>query len=291
MNRTTIRGGFTLVELLVILAIAGVLSALVLLSSTSTRCGSRQLKDSTQVRGLHQGFVSWAQNNNDQFPLPSTLDVNNTTVADMGTAKDHTANIFSPLVFNGTISVELLISPAEASGKIRLYDAYEFENPRTAVIPAKALWDPGLRADFTSADGGHISYAHMIPSGARMPNWTNSSTTANAGAAIMGNRGPQIASVTQRSRGTVDTKLANPESCTLLIHGSRNKWEGNIVFNDNHVEFVTSLKAGTYTDTRGVQRDDILFFNEPDDPKGTNNFLGVFNKAGPVPSAFQSIWD
>jgi type II secretory pathway pseudopilin PulG len=297
MKRNVLGGGFTLAELLAVVIVVVVFAAVFIVPNAGRRtgCGNRQSRDSTQVRGLHHGLVTWAQSNKDQYPLPSAVDVNNVTVADIGGAKDHTANILSMLVYNGTISTELLISPAEASGTIRLKDDYEFETPKAAVDPAKALWDPSLSADFTRV--GNISYAHMLPSGPRLSAWGNSGgATAGVGVlsegrAVLGNRGPEIASVKQNPDGTAIPTVANPKSTTLMIHGSRSKWEGNVAFEDNHVEFMTSLKGGTYLDAKGVKREDILFYDEPDDAAGMNNFLGIFTKAGGTPGQFRAIWD
>lgn len=291
MKRGVFRGGFALIELLVIVAVVLIAGVVLLLPSIGrTGCGNRQLRDWTQVRGLHQGMVTWAQSHHDRFPLPSVLDPGNLTVKEMGTEKDHTANILSPLIFNGTISTELLINPAEASGKIRLKDDYEFENPKAAVNPAKALWDPSLRVDFTSEQGGNNSYAHLLPSGARLKLWTNTNSLGPA-QAVLGNRGPEIASVKQNRDGTVAPKLVNPDTITFLIHGSRKAWEGNVAFQDNHVEFLSSLKRGSYVDSKGVKREDVLFFDEPDDPTGLNALLGIFTKAGGTPREFTAIWD
>jgi hypothetical protein len=209
-------------------------------------------------------------------------------VAEVGPAKDHTANIFSPLILTGTISTEILISPQEANPKIKLMDDYEFDSPKAATDPAKALWDPAFSADFTSDRGGSNSYAHMLPSGARLPMWSGS---CPAQIPILGNRGPEITSVRESADGNVDPILANPNTLTFLIHGNPKKWEGNLAFADNHVEFVTQMRVGTYLDRQMKSHQDILYFDEPDDAAGTNAFLGIFTKAGPTPAAFKSIWD
>lgn len=289
MKRRFFGGGFSLLELLVVVAVIAFAIGLFLPAMGRT-CGggSRQLRDSTQVRGIHQALVTWAQSHKDRYPIPSLLDVNNATVADLGTAKDHTANILSPLVFNGSMSPEILINPAEASGKIHLKEDYEYDSPKAAVDPENALWDPSLSADFTSAAGGNISYAHLLPIAKSTERWAN---TFSASEVVIGNRGQEIRSVTQHADGTVTPTFALSDSITLLIHGSRTKWEGNIAFNDNHIEFMTQPKVGTYIDGSGKPREDLLFYDEPDDAAGTNAFLGIFIKAGPTRASFKSIWD
>jgi hypothetical protein len=291
MARIAVRRGFTVIDLIVVVFSIGLLGAVVVLITAPAMaprgCGSRQLRDSMQVRGIHQAMVVWAHNNKDQYPLPSLIDVENATVAEEGAAKDTTANILSMLVYNGSIGNEMLFSPAEASGSISLCETYEFEQPKGAVDPAKAQWDPKLRADFTSGEGGHVSYAHLLPSGERLKKWGNS---FNADDAILGNRGPQVYSVTYDKRGLASPVL-DQNSTTHLIHGSRVKWEGNIAFNDNHVEFVNEPKAGTFVTGAGAKREDLLFYDEPDDASARNHVLSIFIKAGPALSDFKPIWD
>lgn len=100
----------------------------------------------------------------------------------------------------------------------------------------------------------------------------------------------QHASVTKHKDGTVTPNWAIPNSNTLLIHGTKNKWEGQV---DNHVDFGLQewVEGGTYTDAAGKKWTDLLFYDEPDDAAGTNAFLGIFIKAGPERKDFKAIWD
>jgi len=239
-----------------------------------------------QVRGIQQAFAVWAQSNKDCYPLPSRLDISNSTVAASGMEKDTTANIMSLLVFNGFISTELLVSPLETNPAIRESDAYEFDGPKTAVIPAQALWDPALSADFTSPKGGNISYAHLLPSGPRLTIWDGATKRYFLPlTAVVGDRGPLTAPMPD------GTLAGNSKSNTLRFFGASRVWKGNVAFNDNHVDFLTKPNAGTYLNAVGQPRDDHLFYDEPDDASGTNAFLGIFIKAGPEPKDFKSIWD
>jgi len=289
----THRPAFTLAELFALIVIALAIAMLLLPFLTRRRTTHiRPIKDSTQVRGIHQGMILWAQNNKDVYPLPSALDVDNTTVADQGTAKDTTANIVSIMIFNGFFSPELCVSPSESNGAIKIFDKYQYSDPSTAAEADKslALWDPAFPADFTGGKQGAFSYAHALPSGDRLPDWYN---TFSATSPVLGNRGPQVASITQGKRAAASPPSAIANSNTLRIHGAPTTWEGNIVYNDNHVAYETSMMPPgiTFKDSAATTWSDCVFFDEPNDPTGRNAFLGIFTSAGDNPAAFKSIWD
>lgn len=261
------------------------------------RFSARQLKDSTQVRGIHQAMVIWAQNNKDRFPLPSLVDVNDETVKDSGAAKDTTANIFSMLIYNGSIAPELLISPLEKNSSVEVCKNYEFDAPKAAVRPIKAIWDPQLAASLGPDKKGNVSYAHLQPSGKRSAAWSNTFISTEA---VLGTRGPETASVAYDEAGVPTPTLAKPDSLALSMLGDGKTWTGNIVFNDNHVELVKSTlahqkpftdKTATYKDAEGKDHPDLWFHDEPADKESVNTFLGIFTKAGAKPADFKSIWD
>jgi hypothetical protein len=279
------------------------------------RSSARQLKCSTQVRGIVQSMVVWASNDKSMYPLPSDLDTGDQTVADVGRAKDTTANIFSLLIWNGHILPEICICPDEQNKSIKNYRKYEYAAPAKAVKPPNALWDPAFGADFIAAKG-NVSYAHLQPSGdfvptgkkdangkpileptGRMKMWSD---TYAANEALISDRGPEIESVTfdrpeDPAGAKVKTKLA--ASSTLKIHGGPDSWEGNVGYNDGHVDFVTTLgptpqpTLRTYRDKDDKPRWDSIFFDEPDDAKSENTYMGIFVKAGKTPKDFKGIWD
>jgi prepilin-type processing-associated H-X9-DG protein len=82
---------------------------------SKARASARQIKDSTHIRGIHQGLVLFAQNNKDSFPLPSAIDVKNDTVDAPAAEKDTTSHIMSILIFNGFFGPELCVSPGHTS--------------------------------------------------------------------------------------------------------------------------------------------------------------------------------
>ncbi len=281
------RHAITVIEVIAILVVIVVIVGVLLPAIPTGRHRSHpQLKDSTQVRGIQQALVVWASNNNSSYPLPSQLDPANFTIDEPASTKDTTGNILSILIMNGHISPEIAISPAEANPAIRRYDAYEYEKPNAAAHPASALWDPAFRgtpadaptyATIAGAGIGHQSYAHTIPFGKRQALWSD---TYNSTEAIFGNRGPTYAAndaAPAITPGAGKWQLTKGQhgtgSFTLLIHGGRTTWEGNIGYNDNHVNFETQpapdqliLKVQT---PRGPEcAPDNLFVNETNEHEG-----------------------
>lgn len=47
----------------------------------------------------------------------------------------------------------------------------------------------------------------------------------------------------------------------------------------------------SYADATGARHPDVLFYDEPDDAKGTNNYLTIWTKAGPKATDYLEIWD
>ncbi len=289
-NRMGGARGMTLVEVLAVLAGSIFLAAIatVVQPAPRTGCGGR-LKDASQVRGVLQALVLFAQNNSDAYPLPSRLDIDNNTVPQRGTAKDTSANIYSLLMWNGLVTAQLLVSPRE-SGHVEQYEGYELASPQAAANPSKALWDPAFRADFTGNEPGGVSYAHMLPGGTRFARWA---TTFNATEAVLANRGPKVRSVTHKANGTIDAIDADSRSVTYQFREPYSKWSGCVGYHDNHVkvEQHMSPKGITYLNEGGKAMADTIFYDEPDDPAGTNAFLSLFITAGDNRSDFTAIWD
>ncbi len=292
------RRGFSLVELLVVIAIIALLIGILVPTLGKARDTARRAKDGAQIRSVLQGLSIQAGNNDSGFPIPSQIDISNSTVeTDKPQEKDNTGNIMSLLVWEDAISVEDLVSPVETNDQVEVYEGYQKQNPLQAENPEFAAWDPGLagvsRENATGLTGtgngrnsakSNNSYANMPPFGARRGLWRSD---ADSSTAVVSNRGTiyslgtgdqwQISAVGVGSNGNL--------SNTLKFYDPSNSWGGNIGYVDGSVEFSSvpdPERAGLVATTNGKKISDNIFVNEGDTgspanrtlpDRGVNNYL------------------
>ncbi|MEL6329239.1 MAG: type II secretion system protein [Planctomycetota bacterium] len=187
-------------------------------------------------------------------------------------SKDVTQNIFAILVQEG-LPTEILISEAEVNTAVFAADEdYDFTEPDIISDQdrsEKALWDPSFQAvggsfNAASSSGGshigynglgtpfpngtsNISYVHAPPIDIRAQKWQNTFSSTDA---VVGNRGPAFEDRIDASEEwellgaggstTADSSLGI-DSITLQFHGSRSRWQGNVGYNDGHVDFEESF--------------------------------------------------
>lgn len=277
INRHVTTHAFTLIELLVVMAIISLLISILLPSLGKARDAARQLKDSNNIRSAVQGMVIWANNDQDDYPLPSKIDRGDQTIqAASSVEKDNTGNIFSLLIFNRYIPPEMCVSPSEINGAIKADIEYEYAEPSRAVNPQAARWDPGF-AGFPGESGGGlpgagrrnnaafggVSYAHVPPFGMRAGSWKS---TFDSRQPVIANRGPAYDGLPGQWR--LRPGISGQLSARLKIFGSPNLWEGNVGYNDGRVAFTNqpdpdSLPITYSTPINGSRNHgDNIFVNE-----------------------------
>jgi prepilin-type N-terminal cleavage/methylation domain-containing protein len=286
--------GFTLVELLVVISIIALLIGLLLPALSKVRKSAQELRCLTNVRGIHQGLVNWAQGDDESYPVPSDLDRRDATevTAPGQPSKNRTGNIWSVLIYQEVLTPEVFISPAEIDPDIRQpvltsdrqTSEYNYQLPQQAEQPDKALYDPQFRGSKldpheVNVPGiyGHNSYAHIPVAGASRENWSTVTSLGNI--AILGNRGPVYVSEggggsPAQPRPAERWRLAQgspsgsvgENSQTLLIHGSRNSWKGNVSYNDGSGRTESEPNPGSLRQLRdldpGVIGEAVPQFND-----------------------------
>ncbi len=156
--------------------------------------------------------------------------------------------------------------------------------------------------------------AHLQPSGSmdlkaksgelgRTGRWKMWSDTYSTTEAVISDRMPEIESVTVEGDGlkagqyAVKTKIA--DSNTRKIHGGKTTREGNVGYNDNHVEFVTTLgpipgaSLGGEVLDQGSARSGWMCSGLM---RRTTRmraicFWGCLRRRGEKPEEFKGIWD
>jgi len=223
--------GFTLVELLVVMAIIALLLGLLLPALAKARATARQVKDQTQVKQVHTGLLTAANDTQGVYPLPGEINrtaVNGVQIPGRGnideTVNQH-ANLWGAMIGRNFLSAQVMVSPAESNGKVIAATTYN----NNIISPATDIyWDnspTGFKCDLTNVCNTSYATMPIDASSRRRAQWRN---TGDSRFAVLGNRG---------TKGGAITGTAFTASKTLEIHGGRNEWDGNTAYNDNHVDY------------------------------------------------------
>ena len=243
--------GFTLIELMVVISIIALLISILVPALGKIKDTANRMKSSTQIRGIHQGLVTFSQGNGAQewfagIDADGKID-DETNAGDedipyvdgTGTNAINTESRFAILLGNDFYSPEFLISPSEDNTSIQVYE-FLATDPETDTL---------FDEDNYSYSMLQIDDPDATPGG-RLTEWRN---TVNSQAPILSDR------VIQRQGKT----FSATDTTTFASLHSENSWRGNVAYNDGHVEFETdpelsSVKIGDKTQ----DTDDNLFNND-----------------------------
>ena len=278
------RKGFTLIELLVVMAIIALLLGLLLPALAKARATARQVKSATQLNQIHKGFMILSINDNDIFPTPGRINRCGTTPGkgDEDESINSHANLYGACISGEFFTPQLLVDPSEASGNVAIASTYDIERYSP---PADVYWDDNDFSRFKADLDGtcNTSYATMLLNGNRKARQWNKSLDSKY--AVLGNRGVEDSSYDEQEYMS---------SKTLLIHGGRKEWIGNICFNDNHIELVRTFApadlAQINSDAGPVE--DTLFAEDIDlDGEGSDVYLVMSDTGSATGNCGEFLWE
>ena len=288
---------FTLVELLVVIAIIALLVGLLLPALAKAQRNAKTLKDMAQIREIHQAFLGFANEARGKLPTPGLIHRRQADLTGTGTAnrwvpgmgpefyeKNHSAALYSACIAQNLFGADILIGPTEVNPVIVEDINYDFSafDPTNISINS-GFWDINFKVEIDDEDGeANSSYFHLALCGQRKNlKWRN---TQAEGDPIICTRGTE--------NGDFETELYS-RSQTLELHGPRQQWVGNVVFNDNHTETVNNffpiLTSYERVDAAtGAIKDNIFSF---EDDLGSGNLEEASADAWLVMSEFPSTED
>ncbi len=291
--------GFTLVELMVVVAIIALLMGLLLPALSSAMATARAKKDSTNLRGLGQGMAAYAGDYNGSWCIPGELWRSPVQVEGQGSvcmigrgnaqpSLNHTGALASAMIAQSYHSPEIHFSPCEVNpdvgvkgdipenGQIVAYD-------HSAWDPSNcSYWDDGFRADLRNLNDkkSHTSYANQALMGDRLISWNDTATSADAVYCLRGTEGGTLKDLEEGSGEFT-------RSPVLDFMGPSGAYHANILWGDISVENIQNFypansiyEERTTGYTNGLKKDNIFsaeFLGAPDANGQPNNLLSGDN--------------
>ena len=256
---------FTLIELLVVISIIALLIAILLPALGAARVAAQKIENSTQVRGIHQGFFTYAQGNKGAYPGIDNINGINrnavltdaTDASSLQQGQGWSARAGQSITVRFAIALEAdlftpeyLISPAETNTT---------DLERWQDTPGR--YHHG-QPPFISSYGLAQIYSgnNNIPDGLRVryEEWTDN---ANSQSVVIADRNidptSAVSGLDPHSLWSGDDPDAS--------------WNGSVTFNDGHTEYfaealVENTRYGNHTNTLP----DNLYASVADQNNGVN---------------------
>ena len=258
------QSGFTIHELLIVIVLVMVMVSINLPVDAASRRTARRMQNSTQLRGIHQGLVTFAnanKNNYAGFNSRGEILANGKEATGNSGDGDTVEARFWILLEGDFMTPEYIISPSETAEVDVIEHDWRDNDPMPTV-----KWGEELK---------NYSYAMLGIKGVAGEN--PDANFAGRGAEWQQTLNSQAIVLSDRNIG------GNPTNQVQSIHtDDAGDWQGSVLWNDNRVAFdrthycETKYANGRLNSDRFGEGTDNLFDNEKDqDGKLGNDALMV----------------